>query len=162
MKNPVCDVCGTPYQGRTFDSCPCCGGRERIPDGCTCGQLKNTLGVPLNVIVEKNPCCPVHGDSTGNEDNCPIEIALPTESKFPVELSFVFKGTVRVLQEVNSCEVILEQLLRARPALRRAWEKGRENRVLFQLGRWLRRSGLSIAEFDGPPWTAILRIGYEW
>jgi len=156
MDHHVCDVCGTPYRGRTFDPCPCCGGRERIPDGCTCGQLKNTLGVPLNTIVDKNPNCPIHG--------APIEIVLPPESRFGVESNYAelsYEGVVSFLVEENS-SIDIGQLLANRPAFCRAWNKGRCNWVLFQLGRHLRRVGLRIEEFTGAPWMSVLQTGYEW
>jgi len=60
-----CDACGHKYSDiHTMSSCPVCMGQGKIDPRCICVCYHAAFSMKrLNIIKEKNPQCPVHGNA---------------------------------------------------------------------------------------------------
>jgi hypothetical protein len=62
MPSFTCTACGSVYaRSFTYDSCPDCSGFGKINPDCLCSYQSNSVGIRVNVRLDTNPDCPVHG-----------------------------------------------------------------------------------------------------
>ena len=67
MSDFSCSKCGHRWGDKfNISPCPNCMGLG-IPDpNCTCPHMRKAFGGRLNVRIETNPKCPVHGDDSSS------------------------------------------------------------------------------------------------